>query len=83
MSSAIRLEDDSGEWVLDTLKFIADVVGRTKENRIGLVKTRTDEWMSNTHCQWVRQFDRQDKVWYGEARLVARLGDLVYILMEG
>ena len=44
---AIRLEDNSGERVLNTLKFIDDIVGGTEENKVSVVKTRTDESMDN------------------------------------
>ena len=44
---AIRLEDNSGERVLNVLKFIDDIVGGTKGNIVSVVKTRTDESMGN------------------------------------
>ena len=44
---AIRLEDNSGERVLIALKFIDDIVKGTEENRVSVVKTRTDESMGN------------------------------------
>ena len=44
---AIRLEDNSGERVLNALKFIDDIVGGPEENRVSVVKTRTDESMGN------------------------------------
>ena len=40
---AIRLEDNSGERVVNALKFIDDIVGGTEENRVSVIKTRTDE----------------------------------------
>ena len=44
---AIRLEDNSGERVLNALKFIDDIVGGTEENRVSVVKARTDKSMGN------------------------------------
>ena len=43
---AIRLENDSGKRVLDTLKFVRDIERCTEENRVGAVTARTDEDMS-------------------------------------
>ena len=54
---AIRLKENSGERVLNALKFIDDIVGGTEENRVSVVKTRTDE---SKHGQQVRQFDHPD-----------------------
>ena len=47
MGLAIRLEDNSGERVLNAPKFIDDIVGGTEENRVSVVKTRTDESVGN------------------------------------
>ena len=47
MGVAIRLENDSGKRVLDTLKFMRDIKRCTEENRVGVVKARTDEGMSD------------------------------------
>ena len=47
VSLAIRLEDNTGERVLNELKFIDDIVGGTEVNRVSVVKTRTDECMGN------------------------------------
>ena len=44
---AIKLEDISGERVLNALKFMDDIVGGTEENTVSVVKTRTDESMGN------------------------------------
>jgi hypothetical protein len=43
MGEAIRLENNSGESVLNPLKFICDIMRCSEENRIGIVKTGTDE----------------------------------------
>jgi hypothetical protein len=40
---AIRLENNSGESVLNTLQLICDISRCAKENRIGIVKMRADE----------------------------------------
>ena len=47
VSVAIRLEYNSGKRVLNTLEFICDIVRCTEENRIGVVKARTNEGMSD------------------------------------
>ena len=47
MGVAIRLENNSGEGILDTLEFVCDIVRCTEENRIGVVKVRTNEGMSD------------------------------------
>jgi phosphosulfolactate phosphohydrolase-like enzyme len=44
---AIRLENDSGKRVLDTLKFMRDIKRCTTENRVGVVEARTDEGMND------------------------------------
>ena len=44
---ANRQEDNSGERVLNALKFIDDIVGGTEGNRVSVIKTRTDESMGN------------------------------------
>jgi len=44
---AVRLLNNSSKKVLNPLEFICDIMGCTEENRIGLIKTRTDESMSN------------------------------------
>ena len=45
MGEAIRLENNSGESVLNPLKFICDIVRCTEENRFDIVKTGVDESM--------------------------------------
>jgi hypothetical protein len=45
--SAIRLENNSGASILNALKLIYDILRGTKENTIGIVKTRADASMSN------------------------------------
>jgi hypothetical protein len=47
MGVPIRLENDSGKRVLDTLKFVRDMKRCTEENRVGVVEARTDEGMSD------------------------------------
>jgi hypothetical protein len=42
---AFRLENNSGESILNTLQLICDIL-RCTENRTGIVKTRADESMS-------------------------------------
>ena len=43
---AIRLENNSGESVLNGLQLICDIMRCTDENRVGIVKTGVDESMS-------------------------------------
>ena len=44
--TAIRLENNSGEGVLNPLQLICDIVRCTEENRVSIVKARADESMS-------------------------------------
>ena len=43
---AIRLENNSGESVLNALQIICDIMRCPKENRVDIVKTGADESMS-------------------------------------
>ena len=43
MGVAIRLENDPGKRVLDTLKCVRDIKRCSEENRVGVVEARTDK----------------------------------------
>ena len=47
MGEVIKLESNSGESVLNPLKFICVIVRCNEDNRIGIVKTEADESMGN------------------------------------
>jgi hypothetical protein len=78
---AIRLENNSGESILNTLQRICDILRCTKENRIGIVKTRAVESMS---YKWGRVIiETVSDVTKSLHVIVARLRDEVNMLVEG
>ena len=80
MGVAIRLENDSGKRVLDTLKFMHDIKRCTEENRVGVVKARTDEGMSDKRrCVIVKAGSNVSKSFQ---MVVARLRDLVRMFVK-
>ena len=81
VGKAVSLENYSGKGVLNTLKFICDIKRCTKENRIGVVKTGADERMSYKGGSVIVK--TVPDVSEGIHVIVARLRDIVVLLMEG
>jgi len=47
VGKSVRLKNNSGWRVLNSLQFICDMMRIAEKSLIGVVKTRTDESMSN------------------------------------
>ena len=80
MGYTVGLENNSGERVLNSLKFMCDIMRCAIENRISVVETGADESMSNKRCS-VRVETVSD-VSESLQVIVARLGDLVGMFIE-